>query len=146
MTTIAANREMVAADSQGTREDGLIVSMREQKVKVLGPDRDIVACQGREDEITEFEEWWDQGRPVDETPDLGSDDGFAAIVLTREGKLFKVYERCTPVEVPDDFIALGSGDAVAMGAMAAGKTPEEAIEIACRLNMYTGGPISVETL
>lgn len=148
MTTIACNRKEMAADSQETRENGLIVSMSTRKVRVLGPDRDIVACQGRDDEIIEFEAWWDAGRPAGKAPELGEEDGFAALVLTREGRIFKVYERLTPVEVPKEveFMALGSADGIAMGAMAAGKNPAEAIAICCDLDNQTGGLVTVEKI
>ncbi len=142
MTTIAANREEMAADSQGTRESGLIVSRNDRKVRRLAGD--IVSCAGNEDQCLEFEAWYEAGRDMAGKPDLEKD--FGALVLTADGKLFKFYERGTPVEVFDDFIALGSGDEIAMGAMAVGATPEEAVEAACRLNMYTGSPVVVERL
>jgi ATP-dependent protease HslVU (ClpYQ) peptidase subunit len=139
VTTIAANRDEIAADSQGTRESGLIVSYSDRKVRELGPARDIVACQGDEDSISLFEEWYANGARPDAVPDL--EENFAALVLSQAGRLFKVYRLCVPVEVREDFIALGSGDEVATGAMAAGASPREAVEIACKYNIWTGGPV-----
>ncbi len=35
----------------------------------------------------------------------------------------------------------GSGEAVAMAAMRCGKTAREAVELACQLDVYSGGPV-----
>ncbi len=144
MTTIAANRSEMAADSQATRDSGLIVSYSDRKVRRIGGD--IVACQGAEDQIAVFEEWYEDGRDPKQAPAEDLQENFAALVLTAGGRLFKWFRLCVPVEVHEPFIAIGAGDEIAMGAMAAGATPERAVEIACRLNMYTGPPVVVERL
>lgn len=126
----------------------MIVGLSTPKVKILGSEKDIVACQGREDEIAEFEAWWEADRSDELRPELTEEGNFAALILQRDGRILKVYERLTIVAVPDDvpFMALGSGDQLAAGAMAFGASPREAIEIACRYDCYTGGPVQYERI
>jgi ATP-dependent protease HslVU (ClpYQ) peptidase subunit len=45
------------------------------------------------------------------------------------------------VEVETEFIAIGSGGDLAMGAMGAGATARQAVEIAARFDCFTGGKI-----
>lgn len=145
MSTIAANRSEIVADSQVTSDSGVIVGRSAKKIKRLGPgDSDLVACMGREDNCIAFEKWYADGQNPDEKPDL--DEYFCALVLTAGRRLFKYFDCCTPVEVIEENVVIGAGDQLAMGAMAAGATPKEAVEIACRLNAYTGGPVLVKRL
>lgn len=130
----------MAADSQDTRESGLIVSVSSAKLQ-RAPNGDIFACQGDEDHCVEFEDWYKGGCDPEETPDFDSDSAFEALVLTHDGSVVKYTNRLTVVTVNGPYIALGAGDEVAMGAMAAGASPERAVEIACQLNAYTGGPV-----
>ncbi len=135
---------MIAADSQGTREDGPIVSYSDRKLKRF-PNGDIAGSIGAEDAALEFEEWYEAGAKPDDRPRFEEGD-FGAIVLTSDGRLFKYWARLTPVEVFEDTVAFGTGDAVAYGAMDAGATPEEALHIACHRDKYTGPPVVVERL
>ena len=107
MTTVAANRSEMAADSQGTRDSGLVVSRSEAKVVRLAGD--IVACQGTEDQIALFEDWYEGGRDPGTAPTENLEDQFAALALTPEGRIFKWFRLCVPCEVFEDFIAFGSG-------------------------------------
>ncbi len=43
----------------------------------------------------------------------------------------------------DPFAAIGSGSGIALGAMAAGKTAAEAVEIAARFDSGTGNGVDV---
>ncbi len=133
---------MIAADSQGTRESGLIVSYSEKKVKRINGD--LVACYGRNDDCEEYERWYEGGCDPESKPDIGED--FGALLLTSEGRIFLVYEKLVPVEVHEPFMAIGVGDSLATGAMAHGASPREAIEIACRYDSFTGPPVVVKHL
>lgn len=42
-----------------------------------------------------------------------------------------------------DFFAVGTGEAFATMAMVAGKTPKQAVELACKLDTLSGGPLDV---
>lgn len=76
-------------------------------------------------------------------PDQKEDwpDGVALVVL--QGRIFMIDFDFTVSEARDDFFGIGSGSMYAMGAMAAGKSVEKAIEIAAGLDIYTGGDLHV---
>lgn len=141
MTTIAANRHMLATDSQLTREDGPIASYKDKKLTRFS-NGDVAGTMGRDSECIAFERWYENGCDPENDLELGEEQ-FAAIVLTSKGALFKYFHDLTPIPVYDEYIAIGDGDAVAYGAMDAGATPEEALEIACDRNIYTGRPVQV---
>ncbi len=140
MSTIAANRSEMAADSQSTAGATKSYTPRSKVQRLNGH---LVAAVGKTDAIPAFLEWYEKGRPEDSKPELG--ESFEALALTPEG-LFQYYERLEPVEVVEDFWAIGRGSDIALGAMAAGASPERAVEIACELNIYTGPPVVVERL
>ena len=51
-----------------------------------------------------------------------------------------------PTPVLDDVYAIGTGDDIARTALHLGKTPEEAMELACELDFNSGPPVVAETL
>lgn len=68
-------------------------------------------------------------------------DGVALVVL--QGRIFEISHDFTVTEAAIDFHGIGSGSDYAMGALAAGKSVEKAIEIAADLDLYTGGELHV---
>jgi ATP-dependent protease HslVU (ClpYQ) peptidase subunit len=132
---------MMAADSQETRDTGLIVGRGVRKLRRIKDS--LVACQGSDQDIALFEHWYSGPRSQSDKPDL--DEDFGALVLC-DGRIYKYHDKCVPIEVFEEYAAMGSGDEIAMGAMAAGADPERAVEIACELNIYTGPPVVVERL
>ncbi len=140
MSTIAANRKEMAGDSQSTVGSTKSHTPRPKVQRING---DLVAAVGSTDIIPRFFEWYKKGRPKDDKPDLG--DTFEAVVLTPQ-RLFQYYNRLEPIRIIEDFYAIGQGSEIALEAMAAGASPERAVEIACELNIYTGLPVLVEHL
>lgn len=67
-------------------------------------------------------------------------DGAALVVLS--GRIFEVFPDFTVDEVLE-YGGIGSGSYYAVGAMAAGKSVEKALEIAAELDPYTGGELFV---
>lgn len=120
MTTIAANRECMAADSRVTW--GGIPSITRKIVRL--PDA-LVATAGCDQNGRLFVGWFRESRKLDEKPefDLGEDeeDGFVALVLTKDGLFWYSY-KCIGVPVEDQW-AIGSGQEVAIAAMRIGKNP-----------------------
>lgn len=51
--------------------------------------------------------------------------------------------RCFPACVP---WAGGTGETIAMTAMRCGKTAQEAVELACEMDIYTSGPLQTVTV
>ena len=140
MSTIAANRNEMAADSQSTAG---ATRSRTPRPKVQRINGHLVAAVGKTDVIPAFFDWYRKGCPEDDKPELG--ESFEALTLTSQG-LFQYYDRLEPIGIVEDFWAIGQGSDVALGAMAAGASPERAVEIACELNIYTGPPVLVERL
>lgn len=108
------------------------------KAKVVG--QGIVGAAGDWDDVLKF---WDvlQGKPLKDAGLSGAElegielhpDGI--FLYTASGKRFAIR---------DQFYAIGSGGPYAIGAMAMGATPEEAVALASRFDPATGGHI--ETL
>jgi 20S proteasome alpha/beta subunit len=65
--------------------------------------------------------------------------------LTHHG-VFLYQCSSTPVEIIDPFAAAGSGASAALGAMHFGATPQEAVEIAIKVDPFTAGPVLVMDL
>lgn len=144
MTTIAANRGSMAADSLTATEDGLVVDTATQKITRIGTD--LIGCEGDDDYIGHFLEWYRRGRDPEERPENIEGGEFAAVVLTAEGRLFKYFAGCYPIEHHSAWLTLGSGSEIAAGVMATGATPRRAVEIARELNVWTGGEIVEERI
>lgn len=69
----------------------------------------------------------------------GGANGF---VITPDG-IILVWGDHGPWRVDRPYYALGSGSAVALGAMQCGATAEQAVEAAIALDIYSGGPVRV---
>lgn len=88
-----------------------------------------------------FIDWYATGCQPSERPDMGQ-QGFDALVIDADANVFFYNDSFMPSgPLLVDYIAIGSGAEYALGAMAAGKTAEEAVEIASGLDVWTGGPI-----
>lgn len=75
------------------------------------------------------------------------DDDFEALILQPDGKVYWIGKRLEPLEYFAP-MTIGSGSGLALGAMLAGKSPEEAVEIAKLRDFKSGGNVtslSIET-
>lgn len=136
MTTIACNRKEMACDSYLT-DGSMVLHVRKvfkRKGHVVGIAGDYAACM-------EFVGWWLKGNYEDEfTGEMSEVD---VLILTKDGKLLH-YGACSrPFELEDDFAAIGSGAAAAMGALHVGATPAQAVKAASKVDVNTGGKISI---
>ena len=68
---------------------------------------------------------------------------FKAIVIDKHTKKVSCYEKelIEDGDIKTDFIAFGSGAAIAKGALLMGATAKQAVECAAKLDHYTGGEI-----
>lgn len=132
MTTIATDGLGVAADGRLMRND-IIVSNSREKAQRL-PDGSLLGCAGDSVDVEAFVKWLASGgkRPK-------PSDKFSALHLTQDG-LFYYSETGDGIPCDPPF-AIGSGCEVAMGAMDAGATPQEAVELASERDPFTGGKI-----
>lgn len=130
MTTIVATRDMIAGD---TKLSGDINSHATKVFKHRGA---VVGIAGTYAFCMDFVKWWKAGADSDNVPDMEEVD---AIVLTTDGRLLCFNHHNTFFEINDDFTAIGSGAAAALGALHAGATPQQAIKIAGKIDPGTGG-------
>lgn len=99
---------------------------------------EIVACTGRLDTGLAMMRWYEAGASHDKWPTWQNTDHWSRLIVAcRKG--VKFYEHTSyPIPVLDPFMAWGSGQDFAMGAMAMGATAKEAVEIACRFSVNCG--------
>lgn len=137
MTTIAFDGKTLAADSLVTY-DGMRVGKSEKIVKVIGG---MLGSAGNSEDVTAAEAWFNAGRP-EQRPILTS---YIGIFIPDDGSVPQEYnERLVQMALPTNspWVA-GTGKCFAMAAMLAGKTAPEAVEIAIKLDIYSGGPVRV---
>lgn len=138
MTTIATDGETIAADSLISCMGTLLAFNK--KLHRCSDGR-IFGCTGLATHIIQFSNWMLAGCPDDGKPILREE--FAALVLNPDGSVDYMDQELTPVPyaVP---AAVGSGGAIALGAMLAGATPAKAILIAAERDRTTGGTVYSE--
>ncbi len=136
MTTIAYDGEMIAADSQASGDHIRMVK------KIYHWEGSFFGCCGYHQQALAFKEWISSGK---DKPTRGDMDEFHSLFINTKGKCLRYDSMLIPYEADPPF-AIGSGCDFAMGAMLAGKTAEEAVEIAKKLDPYTGGDVQVVIL
>lgn len=128
MTTIAANRDMMASDSLCDDE-----GMKSYHPKLFVVKGHVIGFAGEYCDGLKFVEWYKDRRRTLELTET------CALVLTPRG-LF-LYEDATPQKIESPYYAIGSGKREAMAAMYLGYSPAEAIEVSKVFDVNTGGDI-----
>lgn len=123
----------MAADSQ-TNHQGI----KSAAVKIHRTDNAIIGVAGDYTAAMVFVDWYENRES--RRPDLGHEDGFEALVLTADGLEYWTAN-LRPTPVAGDFYAIGSGSHLALGAMAMGADPVQAVTVAARFDFNTGGDI-----
>jgi ATP-dependent protease HslVU (ClpYQ) peptidase subunit len=72
------------------------------------------------------------------------DDGFD-LLLAINGEVFQITNDYTLLRTSTGIYGIGSGADYAIGALMAGATVEEAIKIAIKLDINSGGSIQIES-
>ena len=137
MTTIAYRDGILAADSQ-TTAGHLSVSSAQSKIRKF--DDGYAAFSGL---CSDMPILFDliKGKEIEgDTKNLDA----KAIVMPNEGKPYQAYVDSLgklykhPI---NKFSAIGSGWAIAMGAMQSGASAKEAVKAAIKLDIYSGGAV-----
>lgn len=146
MTTIAYRDGVIAADSllTYTTEAGgsrkypckklfrkTIGRGRRQRDVIIGTAGDAAAAQL-------FVDWFGSNQPI---PEMLKEAGDFTCLIVDRNELFEADFYCRPVKITQPFYAIGSGCKEALAAMHCGRTAREAVEIAARIDLYTGGDI-----
>jgi hypothetical protein len=86
-------------------------------------------------------EWYRQGADIRNVPPLfDTDDNWTLLAIDERG-LFKLSSRCPYLEPFNAPMAIGTGQDMAIGAMYAGKTARDAVDLVCRTHTVCGGEI-----
>lgn len=129
MTVIAWDGKILAADRLGMNGDTKL------KVRKIFKIHDGVfgAVSGNLSHGLSVLEWYKNGADPKKFPVPDKED-WCPIVIAATGYPYVIrYERTpNPFRVFNDFVAFGSGDSYAIGAMAAGKNAIEAVKIASK--------------
>lgn len=132
MTVIAWDGQMVAADRQA--HDGNIVRPV-RKILYSPKEHGVILGYCGTIELGEkLTDWYLAGEKEEEWPEkLQLDDNWwSELIIAKRDMVITYGQVCTPLRISLPFFAWGSGRQVAIGAMAAGKTAAEAVEIACK--------------
>ena len=140
MTTIAYKDGIIAADSRATWGDGFAETCQKLFRMRGGPHKgEIVATAGACSPGMVFVDWYENPRKP--RPKIQfEEEAFICMVLNWAG-LYSVDDHCRLIKVMEPFYATASGGNFAMGAMAAGASAEQAVEIACRFSAFSAPPV-----
>ncbi len=148
MTTIVYRDGIMAGDSRATieTEAGGARMYRCEKLyrKVIKVGRrteeHILGFAGESSPALLYLDWYGSGKePPQVFADMVSD--FSVLIHTPRG-LFEVDSYCRPERVLEKFWAIGSGAKAALGALHAGANARQACAIACKVDPYSGLPIT----
>lgn len=139
MTVIAYDGKTVAADKQSSGQGARFTTTKLFRAS----DGAVVAMAGRTTGMLEMLAWYNAGCPPDMCPKFDDKDDTEMHVF-RKGYRITFYDgRAFPAYFDDVPYAAGSGRDFAWAAMHCGKSPREAVEIACMLSTTCGMGIDV---
>lgn len=134
MTTIATDGKSIASDGQVT-DNSIIEDLNRKKVHKL-PDGRALGFAGCLISCEMFLEWI---KDTTQQPPEGSDE-FEAVVIDGSDKVTVYNHRYSPLVMPTPYCT-GTGKQVALGAMMAGATPKQAVKLATKVDIYSGGTV-----
>ncbi len=138
MTTIAWDGKTLAADRR-VNFSGISDA---QTTKIVKTDKGLCGAAGITSLCSAFKRWFEAGEEG-EHPSLKVDNEISTAVIIRpDGRMF-LYDSYGWSEIYAKHYAMGSGWEIAIGAMKAGKTAEEAVLIAAKLDGNTGDEVDV---
>lgn len=152
MTTIATKDGIMCSDGRMSLGATII---KDDTVKVFNVNNHLVGVCGAARSISTFVSWLQKhtdfrmvseqvGDLVDLIPPvLEQDSDYTAIVVTPDKQVL-LYESGVPIDMGNDVhMAIGSGGDFALSAMDSGLSAEEAVKVAMKRDVYSGGTITV---
>lgn len=136
MSTVAWDGKVLAADRQATNYDCAQPCSKIKRLK----DGTILAVTGGYAEGLLMMQWYEDGGKPFEYPKFqeDKDDWCRLIAVSPSGEIFEYERRPIGMRFPSGPRAWGSGRDYALGAMAAGASAIQAVEIACRFDINSG--------
>lgn len=155
MTTIATRNGVMVSDGQVSWGDRIDQTNLKKVRKINGC---LVGGAGRLSSVLQFfkwfEEWSDAQVVQGESPHVQvfipedlDDEDFTGLVVFTDGVIF-MYEggkRCYEI-VGAEYYAIGSGADFALSAMDAGASAEDAVKVAIKRDVFSGGELFIEHL
>jgi hypothetical protein len=139
MTTVAWDGKTLASESRATRGHE-IAPWAEQKLFVR--EGKVYASAGEGNLTEPLMTWHAAGGDIDKAPKGDPETGWTLLVIGHDGAYIYTSSSPYPYKITSPY-AMGSGKQFALGALHAGKSAKEAVEIACRLDVWSGGEIQV---
>lgn len=138
MTTIAATKSSIACDLQVTSGD-MKFKCKDKIYSFDGhpatyPTPYMVGYAGALENCMAILDWL--ADPTEKPPRGSKYCSFLA--LTHDGKLFLFQNPTKWIEIDEPYASIGSGSPIALGALASGKTPKEAVLIASKVDINSG--------
>jgi ATP-dependent protease HslVU (ClpYQ) peptidase subunit len=146
MTTIAIDKfGTIAADGQACIGDARHeTGVRKIVVRPALGDRParIFTMTGMVAMQDALIDWYERGHNPMEVPPVGKDPDWTLVVIEARRQVFLTSELQYPNEFQAPF-AFGSGGRHIMGLLVADATARFALEIACKIDVFSGGEIQV---
>lgn len=145
MTTIAYRNGIMAGDTQASFNSTCIG----ESIKIRkGNNGNLYGFSGSIVEADEaFEFLQDDTKTIKKPIKFTDNETFYTIIeVIVTGAVFIYEGTVDPIQFKAPFYAQGSGSDLALGAMAAGASAEEAVKIACKYNIYSSEPVTIISL
>lgn len=136
MTTIAYRDGSIAGDTQVS--SGSVFDCTSVKV-ARNRDGDLAGAAGSSVFAQAFLAWFSGGEKHDAPLCPEEDEAF--IVRADNPGQIECFEKGGKCVVSAPYYAVGSGKRIALGAMAFGATPAQAVNCAAKHDIYTGGEV-----
>ena len=147
MTTIAWDGKTLATDGRATNNDVVENDSTKKLFKIKGGIHGYVSCAicGNYVDALKIIKWIKSGM-TDDFPEIDKETS-AAVICIKKNNTLDIYRSANKgFPLPHKGIYTdGSGWEIAMGAMDAGATAIEAVKIACRRDVHSGGKIQSYT-
>lgn len=142
MTTIAYRDGVMAADSLSSTSDGTkfyhtqklyrrtVGKGKQRRKVVMGLCGNVAACLA-------FIDWFGSD---EQPPSVQSDEDFT-VILADNGRLYEANRFFRLEKIREPFYAIGSGAEAALAAMHMGADAKQAVKVACKVNLGTGGKV-----
>lgn len=151
MTCIAYRNGVMAGDSRAYAGDKIPIGSK-QKIRRLADGTLLGASSTHVGGPGWVLDWYEAGMPSTPGEHVNLPSSFTLLVVKPDGSVWYgdnnadkgVTNLSGPLEV--EFIAIGSGEEFALGAMAAGADAVNAVKAACRLDVWSDLPIYAASL
>lgn len=141
MTTIAYTAGVMAADTRAYAGFNAVLGSK-TKIRRL-PDGTLLGCSTNQVGFGEAVlDWFERGHDLANAPKAAGELKFSLLAVLASGDAFYAsdsFHLSGPIH--GEYFAVGSGEAVAQGAMRAGADAKRAVEIACECDVWSGLPV-----